>query len=214
MGSRSDVSSVLGHRVAKAFLVDLTTGEAMEFLFNPAELEEVLSVKWNFFASIGGSHARPQFQYTENVRWTFTAFYDQLFYEFGKPRRPSNDSAGSTPTRSDSPLGAAGPTEVEDWRNFIFSIGTPRRVTTGGANRIASASPTPLHFEWPGLVSTTIRLEKAKLKHTLFQVGTARARVYSVDFEVFEDPAERMYADDVRKHGTIRSWAASSTPRR
>jgi hypothetical protein len=201
-------------RVEKAFLTDLETGESKSFLFNPAELEEVFEVNWNMFESPGMSHKRPQFVSSENLTWSFTAVFDQLVYERDKPRPPQSSAADVDTVDLQDGDGLAGtvrgPSEVEDWRNFVLSLATPRRPKTGGVNRFASASPAPVHFEWPGLVSTTVRIKRGKFKHTLFQVGTARPRVYSLDLTLFEDPAERIYADDVRSRGTIRPWATVS----
>lgn len=205
--TRASLSDVLGIPVTKSFLVDLTTGEAKDFLFNPAELTEVFGVNWNMFTSPGLSHKRPQFVDCDNMEWSMTALFDQLYYEQGKVGAPPTNG----PNTSTINLATGGlPSEVEDWRNFLLSLATPRRVPAGGKNRIAAASPTPVHFEWPGLVSTTVRIKGGTLKHTMFAQGTARVRIYSVDLKVFEDPAERMYADEVRKNGTIRSWASSS----
>jgi hypothetical protein len=200
--------------VEKAFLTDLETGESKSFLFNPAELEEVFGVNWQMFESPGMSHKRPQAVSCDNIEWNLTAVFDQLVYERDKPRPPQL-SAGE-PDALDLHDGdglsgtARGPSEVEDWRNFILSLAAMRRPRSGGLNRFAAASPTPVHFEWPGLVSTTVRIKKGKIKHTLFQVGTARPRVMAIDLAVFEDPAERIYADEVRARGTIRPWAAIS----
>lgn len=198
-------------RVEKAYLTDLETGEAKDFLFNPAELEEVFGVNWTMFESPGMSHKRPQFLSCENLVWSFTAMFDQLVYEQDKVRPPRNGSVDPTTVDLQDGDGlrgtARGPSEVEDWRNFILSLAAVRRPRAGGLNRFAGASPVPVHFEWPGLVSTTVRIKGGKIKHTLFQSGTARPRAGSLELTVFEDPAERIYADDVRSRGTIRSWA-------
>lgn len=197
--------------VEKAFFTDLSTGESKSFLFNPAELEEVFAVNWNMFEAPGMSHKKPQVVSCENLTWNLTAVFDQLVYEQGKARPPETSGAeGGTIDLRDGggPRGSVqGPSEVEDWRNFILSLAAMRRPRSGGLNRFAAASPTPVHFEWPGLVSTTVRIKSGKFKHTLFQVGTARPRLYSLELTIFEDPAERIYADDVRSRGTIRPWA-------
>lgn len=197
----------IGIKTAKVFLVDLTTTEAKEFQFNPAELGEVFGTKWVMFESPGLSHQRPQFVHTDTVRWKFTAIFDQFVYQQEKAQRRGGIGARLVRPADDA-LGVGGASEVESWRNFLISLTVPRRVPAGGTNRIAAASPTPVHFEWPGLVSTTIRVQTVSFAHQLFRSGSSRARLFTAALDVFEDPAERMYADDVRRYGTMRPWAS------
>jgi hypothetical protein len=209
------IGSVLGIRVQKAFLTNLDTGESKSFLFNPAELEETFGVNWQMFEAPGMSHKRPQFISGENMTWSLVALFDQLFYE--KNRTTPVGAAVADPIFghvSDlAPKPAAVsekiPSEVEDWRAFILSLATPTRPRAGGVNAIAAAAPPKIHFEWPGLVSTTVRVKGGKFKHTMFRVGTARTRIYSLELQIFEDPAERLYSDDVRARGTIRNIVLS-----
>lgn len=209
--ARASGSRSMDARVEKAYFTDLETGESKSFLFNPAELEEVFAVNWNMFESPGMSHKVPQVVSCENLVWNFTAVFDQLVYERGKPRPAEIGAPDNQPVDlrdGDGGRGTIrGPTEVEDWRNFILSLAAMRRPRSGGLNRFAAASPAPVHFEWPGLVSTTVRIKGGNFKHTMFQAGTARARVYALTLSIFEDPADRIFADDVRSRGTIRPWA-------
>lgn len=214
MGS---LGTILGVNTEKAFLVDLTTQEEKFFQLNPTELEEVFAVRWQMFESLGYSHQKPQFLRGENVRWRFTAIFDQALYDRDRKKSSQNsfvDDSGNQLIPSAPALPPRAVSEVEDWRNFMVSLTKPRRVKAGGANQFGALSPAPVHFEWPGLVSTTIRVERATVRHTLFLDGKPRARIMNIAFEVFEDPAARLYADDARKNGTIQPWASSSPSNR
>jgi hypothetical protein len=175
------ISDALGSKVTKAFLTNLATAESKPFLFNPAELEEVFAVNYAMLESPGMSHKVLQFVSCENMTWKLVALFDELFYA----------------KNATKPVSAA-------TADPIFG------TVEGGLSQIAAASPPPVHFEWPSMISTTIRVRSAKFKHTIFCAGSARPRVFTVELDVFEDPAQRTYSSDVRSQGTIRPWATVS----
>jgi hypothetical protein len=215
----ANLMNTLGIFVQKAFLTNLDTGESKDFLFNPDQLEEVFGVKYAFHESVGMSHARPQAVVGLNARWTLNAIFDQLQYGVGSPAaRLATSAAGAAtggiatiPSHDGGGLLSNGPSDVEDWRNFILSLCSFQRVPAGGGNKIRSQAPTVIHFEWPGFISTSVRIETAKFTHTMFRSISARPRIFTASLSIFEDPAERLYSDDVRKNGTLRPWAASDS---
>ena len=67
-------------RPPRCVLVNVTTGESLECLFNPTQLTEKLQVNWNRQVVPGLSHQVLQFQSTSNRQLTSVEFYLDRFF--------------------------------------------------------------------------------------------------------------------------------------
>ena len=71
-------------RPPKCVLVNVSTAESIECLFNPTELTEKVEVNWSRLAVPGLSHQVLQFQNTGNRQLSGVEFYlDRFFAEAG-----------------------------------------------------------------------------------------------------------------------------------
>ena len=67
-------------RPPRCVLVNVTSGESMECLFNPTQLSEKLQVNWNRLAVPGLSHQVLQFQSTANRQLSGVEFYLDRYF--------------------------------------------------------------------------------------------------------------------------------------
>ena len=67
-------------RPSRCVLVNVATGENMECLFNPTQLNEKVSVQWNKLQVPGLSHQVLQFQSTGNRQLSGVEFYLNKFF--------------------------------------------------------------------------------------------------------------------------------------
>lgn len=198
----TSLADILQRKVERAFLQNLHTGRSETFLVNPSTLDESYEARYKRHGSIGLSHERLQFVGNTNVKWPIEVFFDQLVFENRKARTGVSKKGDKTRHTNE-------PNDVERWRRFLISLVYPRR-----AQRLPQASPAPVLFFWPGMISTRVRVMKVSFSHALFETGTPRARAYTARIMLEEEPLERIFADDILESGTFRPWAASARPRR
>lgn len=72
-------------RPPRCVLVNVTSGESMECLFNPTQLSEKLQVNWNRLAVPGLSHQVLQFQSTANRQLSGVEFYLDRYFAAEQP---------------------------------------------------------------------------------------------------------------------------------
>lgn len=178
-------------RVEKAFLSNLATGTTVAFLINPAQLSEAYEALYARHASPGLSHRRLHYVGNPNATITMSAVYDQLILL---------ERAGPGPVPR---------IDARGYRRFLQSLLYPRR-----SESLNNASPPPVLFVWPGLISMRVRVIRLNFDHVMFQSGRPLPRIYTVEIELEEEPLERIFSSDVERSGTIRPWAASAGPRR
>ena len=189
------LQSLLKTKVERCFFVNLDTGEEQRFLVNPTELDETYAANYARKAPLGFSHERMQYTGSPNARIPLTAFVDQIIFD----ERRNRQNIADAPVNSDTDE----PNEVEQFRRFLLSLVTPRQ-----GRRLASAAPTAVLFVWPGMIEMRVRITQLRFRHVHFQAGTPRARVYTAQMAIEEEPPERLFAQKVRRFGTIRPWAA------
>lgn len=198
-----DIEKYLRVKLERGYLQDLETGELMTFLLNPEKFKETYKANYARLESPGLSHKRLHFTGCENADYPLTLYFDQLIYV--ERRGTRSGLLTNLAAEAQSVFNSSIPNDVEQWRRFAMSLVTPRR-----SDRLASASPSPVLFYWPGMVQTTVRVTEVSFEHSIFECsGKPRARAYTLEIKQEEDvPAgTRLYADDVRRHGTMRPWA-------
>lgn len=187
---------LLSVKVEKAYLQNLDTGQLEPFLFNPEEFEERYRANYARHESLGLSHQRMQFLHGSNPQINLEVTYDQLVVD---------NRNRSTLERLPS---EASINDAEKWRRFILSLLPPRR-----SRILKSASPPPVLFVWPGMISMRVRLTFARIRHRMFATRKPRARLYVASLVLEEEVLERYYSSDVIRRGTYRPWATSNVTR-
>jgi len=149
-------------RPPRCVLVNVTSGESMECLFNPTQLTEKVQVNWSRLAVPGLSHQVLQFQSTSNRQLAGVEFYVDRFFATEQPGEP----------------------DVLDFRAFIRSLTVPPAVTEG----VVDTAPPRTLFIWPEVV--TIETVVTDVEFQYRQLGVdGRVLVYAatVTFEEILD---------------------------
>ena len=149
-------------RPPRCSLVNVTTAESIDCLFNPTQLTEKVQVNWNRLAVPGLSHQVLQYQSTGNRELSSVEFYlDRLF-------------------ASEQP----GDPDILEFRAFLRALTVPPGETEGV---IATAPPRTL-FVWPEVLVTEAVLTSVEFQYRQFGVD-GRVLVYaaSVGFEEILD---------------------------
>jgi len=149
-------------RPPRCMLVNVTSGESLECLFNPTQLTEKVQVNWSRLAVPGLSHQVLQFQSTSNRQLAGVEFYLDRFFAIEQPGEP----------------------DVLDFRAFIRSLTVPPAGTEG----VVDTAPPRTLFIWPEVV--TIETVVTDVEFQYRQLGVdGRVLVYAatVTFEEILD---------------------------
>lgn len=149
-------------RPPRCVLVNVTSGESLECLFNPTQLTEKVQVNWSRLAVPGLSHQVLQFQSTSNRQLAGVEFYLDRFFAIEQPGEP----------------------DVLDFRAFIRSLTVPPAGTEG----VVDTAPPRTLFIWPEVV--TIETVVTDVEFQYRQLGVdGRVLVYAatVSFEEILD---------------------------
>lgn len=169
--------SALQRKASKMYLTDLKTLETLTAQYNPDAFEEIIHVMWARLQPPGLSHARLQYDHTDNHRVVYELIYDAL-------------DGGNVDGNLDA-------------RNFLQSLCYSKR----GAQTVADGEATRLLFVWPGMLSLTCVIDgEMKFKHTRFGVD-GRTTFFTVTMQLSEIRDTQLFSEDVRQNGTQRSAA-------
>ena len=149
-------------RPPRCVLVNVTSGESMECLFNPTQLTEKVQVNWNRLAVPGLSHQVLQFQSTSNRQLAGVEFYLDRFFAIEQPGEP----------------------DVLDFRAFIRALTVPPAGTEG----VVDTAPPRTLFIWPEVVTVETVVTDVEFQYR--QLGLdGRVLVYAatVTFEEILD---------------------------
>lgn len=149
-------------RPPRCVLVNVTSGESMECLFNPTQLSEKVQVNWNRLAVPGLSHQVLQFQSTSNRQLAGVEFYLDRFFATEQPGEP----------------------DVLDFRAFIRALTVPPAGTEG----VVDTAPPRTLFIWPEVVTVETVVTDVEFQYR--QLGLdGRVLVYAatVTFEEILD---------------------------
>ena len=140
IGEANSQLDALQQRAPQMYFQDLKTLEVMTAQFNPAKLDEVVSVVWNDLVIPGLSHARKQYSHTKNHAITFELIFDSL-------------QAGNV-------------IDLDDARKFLLSICYSKK----GSQNVQDGEATRVLFVWPNLFSLTCVITNLKMSHTSFNL--------------------------------------------
>jgi hypothetical protein len=149
-------------RPPRCVLVNVTSGESMECLFNPTQLTEKVQVNWSRLAVPGLSHQVLQFQSTSNRQLAGVEFYVDRFFATEQPGEP----------------------DVLDFRAFIRSLTVPPAGTEG----VVDTAPPRTLFIWPEVVTVETVVTDVEFQYRQLGVD-GRVLVYAatVTFEEILD---------------------------
>ena len=165
------VSSALG-RPPRCALVNVSTAEAIECLFNPKDLTEKIDVNWSRLAVPGLSHQVLQFQNTGNRQLSGVEFYLDRFFA------------------------AAGETDADllDFRAFLRALTVPPEGTEG----VPATSPPRVLFIWPEVITIECVIASVEFQYKQLAVdGTALVYTATVGFEEILDA--RVTSEELRE---------------
>lgn len=129
-------------RPPRCFLVNVTTAESMDCLFNPTQLAEKVQVNWSRLQVPGLSHQVLQFQGTGNRQLSSVEFYlDKVF-------------AAEQP----------GDADVMEFRRFLRALTVPPEGTEG----VPATAPPRVLFIWPGVLSIEAVLTDVEFQYRQF----------------------------------------------
>ncbi len=149
-------------RPPRCSLVNITTGEAMDCLFNPTQLSEKVQVNWNRLAVPGLSHQILQFQSTSNRQISGVEFYLDAFFAAEQQGAP----------------------DILDFRAFLRALTVPPEGTEG----VPATAPPRTLFIWPEVLTVEAVLTGVEFQYRQIGVdGTVLVYAATVSFEEILD---------------------------
>jgi hypothetical protein len=127
-------------RPPRCVLVNVTSGESMECLFNPTQLSEKLQVNWNRLAVPGLSHQVLQFQSTANRQLSGVEFYLDRYFAAEQP----------------------GDVNILEFRAFLRALTVPPE----GTEDVAATAPPRVLFIWPERRHRRVRRRQRRVPPT------------------------------------------------
>jgi len=149
-------------RPPRCLLVNVTTGESMECLFNPTQLTEKVQVNWNRLAVPGLSHQVLQFQSTGNRQISGVEFYLDRFFATEQPGEP----------------------DILDFRAFLRALTVPPEGTEG----VVDTAPPRTLLIWPDVITVETVVTDVEFQYRQVAVdGTVLVYAATVTFEEILD---------------------------
>lgn len=163
-------------RPARCVLVNVTTGESLECLFNPAQLSEKVSVNWNRLAVPGLSHQVLQYQSTGNRQWGGVEFYLDRFFAAALPEHP----------------------DILAFRDFLRALTVPPAATQG----VADTAPPRVLVLWPDVLTVEAVVTDLDFDFRQFALD-GKPLVYTATCTFEEILDLRVTSEDLRAGGTL-----------
>lgn len=157
-------------------IVNLHTQDQLEAQFNPSEFSETIGAKYGEEVVPGLSHPVRQFINTEAEGLDIALYFDAI--TAGVAQQERNLWA----------------------RKFLMAACYPRRM----ASNLRSAGAPRLLFVWPGLISITCTLDKAKFGYMRFNTDASPV-VFTAQCTLTEIRDTLLTCEDVLDVGTERS---------
>lgn len=186
---------VLSVNPERGYLQNLHTGTLFHFLFNPNTLKERYEARYKRHQSAGLSREQLHYLGNPNAKFPIQLVFDQLVFS---QRKGINSRAKLKDGNDSEPVN-----DVDTWRRFLISLLYPRR-----AQSIKAASPPPVLFYWPNMISMQVRIMRAEIEHIQFEAKTTKPRIMIANVDIEEDAPKRIYSEDLITYGTNRPWAS------
>ena len=167
-------------RPPRCFLVNVSTAESMECLFNPAEIVEQVDVHWARLQVPGLSHQGLQYQGTGNRRLSGLEFYlDRTFAE----QLP-------------------GDIDIMAFRAFLRALTVP----SVRADSVLTGAPPRTLFIWPQVLTIETVLTGLEFRYQQFGVD-GRVLVYSAKASVLVGIKSGTNLDAIANQGYAATWS-------
>ncbi len=159
-------------RPPRCVLVNVTTGESMECLFNPTQLTEKVQVNYSRLAVPGLSHQVLQFQSTGNRQLAGVEFYLDRFFASEQPGDP----------------------DILAFRAFLRALTVPPAGTEG----VPATAPPRVLFVWPEVLTVEAVVTDVEFQYRQVAVdGTVLVYAATVTFEEILDV--RVTSEELRE---------------
>lgn len=159
-------------RPPRCVLVNVTTGESMECLFNPTQLAEKVHVNWNRLAVPGLSHQVLQYQGTGNRQVSGVEFYLDRIFATAQPGSP----------------------DILEFRRFLRALTVPPANTQG----VAHTAPPRCLLIWPGVVTVEAVITEVEFQYRQM-AADGRVLVYVATVGLEEILDVRVTAEALRQ---------------
>lgn len=159
-------------RPPRCVLVNVTSGESMECLFNPTQLTEKVQVNWSRLAVPGLSHQVLQFQSTANRSLAGVEFYLDRFFATEQPGEP----------------------DIMEFRSFIRSLTVPPSGTEG----VVDTAPPRTLFIWPEVITVETVVTDVEFQYRQVAVD-GRVLVYAATVTFEEILDVRVTSEELRE---------------
>ena len=159
-------------RPPRCLLVNVTTGESMECLFNPTQLSEKIQVNWNRLSVPGLSHQVLQFQSTGNRQLSGVEFYLDRFFAAEQP----------------------GDVDILEFRSFVRALTVPPEGTEG----VSDTAPPRTLFIWPEVITVETVVADVEFQYRQLSVD-GEVLVYAATMTFEEILDARVTSEDLRE---------------
>ena len=159
-------------RPPRCVLVNVTSGESMECLFNPTQLTEKVQVNWNRRAVPGLSHQVLQFQSTANRSLAGVEFYLDRFFATEQPGEP----------------------DIMEFRSFIRALTVPPSGTEG----VVDTAPPRTLFIWPEVITVETVVTDVEFQYRQVAID-GRVLVYAATVTFEEILDVRVTSEELRE---------------
>ena len=183
VGSRRDNSGAMASldaRPPRVSLVNLTTGDEFDFLFNPQTFDESFEAKFDRTVVNGLSHERLSYKNTSNDVIPLELYMSQL--------------------AQDTIAGRAGsrPYVATDRKRWLQSLVYPAEDPDYGYG-----GPPQVLFIWPRMVRIVGRVTKVEFLHKAFSPRTLATTQLVARLTIEEDVARRRLMGEVLRIGSL-----------
>ena len=159
-------------RPPRCVLVNVTSGESMECLFNPTQLSEKVQVNWNRLAVPGLSHQVLQFQSTANRSLAGVEFYLDRFFATEQPGEP----------------------DIMEFRSFVRALTVPPSGTEG----VVDTAPPRTLFIWPEVITVETVVTDVEFQYRQVAID-GRVLVYAATVTFEEILDVRVTSEELRE---------------
>jgi len=159
-------------RPPRCVLVNVTSGESMECLFNPTQLTEKVQVNWSRLAVPGLSHQVLQFQSTANRSLAGVEFYLDRFFATEQPGEP----------------------DIMEFRSFIRAL----TVAPAGTEGVVDTAPPRTLFIWPEVITVETVVTDVEFQYRQVAVD-GRVLVYTATVTFEEILDVRVTSEELRE---------------
>jgi hypothetical protein len=159
-------------RPPRCVLVNVTSGESMECLFNPTLPTEKVQVNWSRLAVPGLSHQVLQFQSTANRSLAGVEFYLDRFFATEQPGEP----------------------DIMEFRSFIRALTVP----PSGTESVVDTAPPRTLFIWPEVITVETVVTDVEFQYRQVAID-GRVLVYSATVTFEEILDVRVTSEELRE---------------